>query len=137
MVRVKRDVDGGDARRSWERQAPEVGLSAETARAGATDGGGPVRGSRPCGGGGGDMRVGPLSESRAAFGDAGLLTAVLAREPGAVTVEGRSGTSCGAGSRRPSATRSRLNEGQKEAVKMILTSKERVVGVQGPVIATL
>ena len=119
-----------------------------------------------------------LSERQAVFGHGDLLAAVLAREPGAVTVEaaeravsdleregglhaargldhGRHWTTdaamgreseaialmhAGQGSGKAIMRRwiaetklhgGRLNEGQKEAVKMVLASKDRVVGVQG------
>ncbi len=181
---AKRDVERGELRRSWERQAAERGFSAETVRAKArqaerklpapdlfTDRGQPAAEAA-------SWAVEHLSERQAVFGHGDLLAAVLAREPGAVTVDeaeravselehegglhaargldhGRHWTTdaaigreseaialmhAGQDSGRPIMRRwiaetklhgGRLNEGQKEAVKMVLASKDRVVGVQG------
>ena len=181
---AKRDVERGELRRSWERQAAEMGFSAETVRAKArraerklpapdlfTDRGRP-------GAEAASWAVEHLAERQAVFGHGDLLAAALAREPGAVTVEaaeravseleregglhaargldhGRRWTTdaamaresealalmqAGQGSGKPMMRRwiaetklhgGRLNEGQKDAVKMLLASKDRVVGVQG------
>ncbi len=181
---AKRDVERGELRRSWERQATELGFSAETVRAKAhkverslpepdlfTDRGQPAAEAA-------SGAVEHLSERQAVFGHGDLLAAALSREPGAVTVEaaeravseleregglhaargldhGRHWTTdaamareseaialmhAGQDSGKPIMRRwiaetklhgGRLNEGQKEAVKMVLASKDRVVGVQG------
>ena len=181
---AKRDVERGELRRSWERQAAEIGFSAETVRAKArqaerklpapdlfTDRGQPAAEAA-------SWAVEHLSERHAVFGHGDLLAATLAREPGVVTVEaaeravsdleqegglhaargldhGRHWTTdaamareseaialmhAGQDSGKPIMRRwiaetklhgGRLNEGQKEAVKMVLASKDRVVGVQG------
>ena len=185
MTRAKkRDVDKGELRRSWERQATELGFSADIVRARArkaerespapdlfTD-----RGNEA--GGAASWAVEHLSERQAVFGHADLLTAALGREPGKVTAgaaeraisaleeggslhaarglgHGKHWTT-GAALARESETialmlagqgsgktimrgwiattklhRGRLNAGQKEAVKMVLSSTDRVVGVQG------
>ncbi|MDE0027938.1 MAG: relaxase domain-containing protein, partial [Deltaproteobacteria bacterium] len=185
MTRAKkRDVDKGELRRSWERQAAEFGFSADAVRAKARR----AERERPApdlfsdrGNEAGDAArwaVEHLSERRAVFAHGDLLAAALAREPGTVTAEaaervissleeggglhaatglahGRHWTTdaalaresetialmqAGQGSGKAimrgwiAATklhRGRLNEGQKEAVRMILTSSDRVVGVQG------
>ncbi len=181
---AKRDIDRGELGQTWERQAAELGFSAERVRAKA------MRAERghlaP------DLFAGPgyaagdaaawavahLSERQAVFGHADLLAATLAREPGAVTVDaaeraiaalerdhglhaargldhGRHWTTDAAMAResetialmragrgvektimRPWVAetklhKGRLNEGQKEAVKMVLSSRDRVIGVQG------
>ncbi len=181
---AKRDVERDELRGSWERQATELGFSAETVRARArraererpepdlfSDGG-------KAAGEAASWAVEHLSERKAVFGHADLLAAVLAREPGAVTVEaaeravseleregglhaakglehGRHWTTDAAMGRESEAIAlmqagqgaektimrgwiaetklhgGRLNEGQKEAVKMVLASRDRVVGVQG------
>ena len=181
---AKRDVERGELHRSWERQAAELGFSAETVRAKArqaerklpapdlfTDRGQPAAEAA-------SWAVEHLSERQAVFGHGDLLAAALAREPGAVTVEaaeravseleregglhaargldhGRHWTTDAAMARESEAIAlmhtgqgsgkaimrrwiaetklhgGRLNEGQKEAVKMVLASKDRVVGVQG------
>ena len=181
---AKREVERGELRRSWERQAAEMGFSAETIRAKAmqterklpapdlfTDRGRPAAEATT-------WAVEHLSERQAVFGHGDLLAAALSREPGAVTVEaaeravsdleqedglhaargldhGRHWTTdaaigreseaialmhAGQDSGKPIMRRwiaetklhgGRLNEGQKEAVKMVLASKDRVVGVQG------
>ena len=181
---AKRDVERGELRRSWERQAAELGFSAETVRAKArkaekklpapdlfTDRGRPAAEAA-------SWAVEHLSERQAVFGHGDLLAAALSREPGAVTVEaaeravsdleqegglhaakgldhGRHWTTDAAIGRESEAIAlmhtgqgtgkaimrgwiaetklhgGRLNEGQKEAVKMVLASKDRVVGVQG------
>ncbi len=180
----KREVDKKELRRSWERQAGELGFSPDRVRAKAmragrerpmpdlfTDRGQPAAEAA-------SWAVEHLSERRAVFGHGDLLAAALAREPGAVTAEAaeravseleREGglhaaggldrgshwttdaamareseaialMHAGQGSGRPimrgwiAETKlhgGRLNEGQKEAVKMVLASKDRVVGVQG------
>ena len=180
----KRDVDRGDLRRAWERQATELGFSAGAVCKSARQA---ERESPPA-----DLfasrdyvsaestswAVAHLSERQAVFFHADLLTAVLSHEPGAVSVEaaekavGRmeargdlhtaTGTNHGrhwttdAALARESETislmragqgvgktvmkrwvvetklhRGRLTEGQKEAVKIVLAGKDRVVGVQG------
>ena len=185
MTRAKkRDVDKGELRRSWERQAAELGFSAEVVRAKArhaererplpdlfTDRGEPAVEAAT-------WAVEHLSERQAVFGHGDLLAAALAREPGAVTAEaaeraiagleregalhaakglepGKPWTTDVAMARESEAIAlmragqgagktimrgwiaetklhgGRLNEGQKEAVKMILSSKDRVLGVQG------
>ncbi len=181
---AKRDVERGELRRSWERQAAEMGFSAETVRQQArkterklpapdlfTDRGQPAAEAA-------SWAVEHLSERQAVFGHGDLLAAVLAREPGEVTVEaaeravsdleregglhaargldhGRHWTTDAAMARESEAIAlmhagqgsgkaimrgwiaetklhgGRLNEGQKEAVKMALASKARVIGVQG------
>ncbi len=181
---AKRDMERGELRRSWERQAAELGFLPDTVRAKAmraererpmpdlfTDRGRPAAEAA-------SWAVEHLSERQAVFGHADLLAAVLAWEPGAVTVEaaeravsdleqegglhaasgldhGRHWTTdeamgreseaialmhAGQDSGKPIMRRwiaetklhgGRLNEGQKEAVKMVLASKDRVVGVQG------
>ena len=185
MTRAKKqDVDKGELRRSWERQAAELRFSAETVRAKARH----VEREPPerdlfAGLGHGaeeaaSWAVEHLSERQAVFGKADLLAATLSREPGAVTVEaaersiadlerqggihaargldhGKHWTTdaalaresetialmrAGQGAERTvmrgwiaetKLRRGRLNDGQKEAVKLILSSKDRVVGVQG------
>ena len=180
----KRDVDKGELRRSWELQASELGFSAKTVQANASQ----AKRERPAP----DLFTGPvhtageatswaaehLSERRSVFRHADFLAAALAREPGKVTVEaaeraaaeferdgvllaatglehGKHWTTDAALARESETIalmragqgsgktimrgwiadtklhRGRLNEGQKAAVKMILSSKDRVVGVQG------
>ncbi len=180
----KRDVDKAELRRSWERQASEIGFSVMAIRAKAREaerelpapdlfsdrGQGAAEAA--------SWAVDHLSERQAVFGHGDLLAAALAREPGAVTVEaaeravselehegglhaargldhGRHWTTDAAIGRESEAIAlmhagqdagktimrgwiaetklhgGRLNEGQKEAVKMVLASKDRVVGVQG------
>ena len=181
---AKRDVDKGELRRSWERQAAEFGFSAEAVRARAkqakrerpvpdlfTDRGQPAEGAAA-------WAVEHLSERQAVFGHGDLLASALAREPGAVTAEaaeraiagieregglhgarglknGRHWTTDAALARESEAIAlmkagqgaektimrgwiaetklhgGRLNDGQKQAVKMILSSKDRVLAVQG------
>ncbi|MDE0035586.1 MAG: relaxase domain-containing protein [Deltaproteobacteria bacterium] len=180
----KRDVDKEELRRSWERQARELGFSAAIVRAKARK----VERELPApdlfadrGNEAGDATswaVEHLSERQAVFGHVDLLAAALGREPGKVTVGGaeraiaaleergglHAATGLGHGRHwttdaalaRESETialmqagkgsgkaimrgwiattrlhRGRLNEGQKEAVRMILASTDRVVGVQG------
>ena len=174
MTRAKKqDVDKGELRRSWERQAAELGFSADTVRAKAmraerelplpdlfSDRGQPAEVAAA-------WAVEHLSERQAVFGHGDLLAATLARAPGAVTVEaavraiagieregglhgarglkhGRHWTTDAAMARESEAIAlmrgwiaetklhgGRLNAGQKEAVKLILSSKDRVLGVQG------
>ena len=89
----KRDVDNGELRRSWERQAAELGFLAEAVRAKArqaererplpdlfSDRGQPAVEAAT-------WAVEHLSERQAVFGHGDLLAAALAREPGAVTAE--------------------------------------------------
>ena len=180
----KRDVDKEELRRSWERQARELGFSADIVRARARK----VERELPApdlfadrGNEAGDAAgwaVEHLSERHAVFGHADLLAAALGREPGKVTAGGaeraiaaleergglHAATGLGHGKHwttdaalaqesetialmqagqgsgkaimrgwiaRTKLHRGRLNEGQKTAVKMILTSADRVVGVQG------
>ena len=180
----KRDVDKGELRRSWGRQAAELGFSADTVRAKArraerelplpdlfSDRGQPAEEAAA-------WAVEHLSERRAVFGHGDLLAAALAREPGAVTAEaaeramatleqdrvlhaarglesGKHWTTDAAMARESETIAlmkagqgaektimrgwiaetklhgGRLNEGQKQAVKLILSSKDRVLGVQG------
>ena len=181
---TKQDVDKGELRRSWERQAAEIGFSAEAVRAKArqaerecpvpdlfTDREKPAAEAA-------GWAVAHLSERQAVFAHGDLLAAALAREPGAVTAEaaeraisgiereeglhaarglkhGRHWTTDAAMARESEAIAlmragqgaektimrgwiaetklhgGRLNEGQKAAVKMVLSSKDRVLGVQG------
>ena len=181
---AKRDVDKGELRRSWERQAAELRFSADTVRAKTrqaerehrlpdlfTDRGRPAEEAAA-------WAVEHLSERQSVFGHGDLLAAALAREPGAVTAEAaeraiagledggglHSATGLGSGkhwttdaamARESEAIAlmkggqgaektimqgwiaetklhgGRLNEGQKQAVKLILSSKDRVLGVQG------
>ena len=180
----KRDVDKGELRRTWERQAAELGFSAEAVRARARQAewkqpapdlfSGPVQAA----GEAATWAVEHLSERQAVFVHGDLLAAALAREPGAVTAEAaeraiagieregglhaarglkhdRHWTTDGAMAWESEAIAlmragqgaektimrgwiaetklhgGRLNEGQKQAVKMVLTSKDRVLGVQG------
>ena len=185
MTRAKkRDVDKGELRQSWERQAAELGFSAEAVLAKARQ----AERERPVpdlftGAGyraaeAASWAVAHVSEREAVFGHADLLAATLTREPGAVTVEaaeraiaaleregglhaarglghGKHWTTDAAMARESEAIalmragqgaersimrrwiaetklhRGRPNEGQKEAVKMVLSSKHRVIGVQG------
>ena len=185
MTRAKkREVDKGELRRSWERQAAELGFSADTVRAKARQAerkqpapdlfSGPVRAAGETAA----WAVEHLSERQAVFDHGDLLAATLARELGAVTAEaaeraiagleqegelhgarglkhGRHWTTDEAMARESEAIAlmkagqgadktimrgwiaetklhgGRLNEGQKEAVKLILSSKDRVLGVQG------
>ena len=180
----KQDVDKGELRRSWERQAAELGFSADTVRAKATraererpvpdlftDRGQPAVEAAA-------WALEHLSERQTVFPHGDLLAAALAREPGAVTAEaaeraiagledggglhaamgldpGKHWTTDAAMARESEAIAlmkagqgaektimrgwiaetklhgGRLNEGQKEAVKLILSSKDRVLGVQG------
>ena len=90
---TKRDVDKGELRQSWERQAAELGFSAEAVRGKArqserermvpdlfTDRGQPAEEAAA-------WAVAHLSERQAVFGHGDLLAAALAREPGAVAAE--------------------------------------------------
>ena len=90
---AKRDVDKGELRRSWQRQAAELGFSAEAVRAKArgaererplpdlfTDRGQPAVEAAT-------WAVEHVSERQPVFGHGDLLAAALAREPGAVTAE--------------------------------------------------
>ena len=180
----KRDVDKGELRRSWERQAAELGFSADAVRAKATRAERELplpdlfsdRGER--GAEAAAWAVEHLSERQAVFSHGDLLAAALAREPGAVAAEaaeraiaelerenglhaakglesGKHWTTDAAMARESEAIAlmkagqgaektimrgwitetklhgGRLNAGQKEAVKLILSSKDRVLGVQG------
>ena len=185
MTRAKkRDVDKGELRQSWERQAAELSFSAEAVLAKARQ----AERERPVpdlftGAGyraaeAASWAVAHVSEREAVFGHADLLAATLTREPGAVTVEaaeraiaaleregglhaarglghGKHWTTDAAMARESEAIalmragqgaersimrrwiaetklhRGCPNEGQKEAVKMVLSSKHRVIGVQG------
>ena len=91
----KRDVDRGELRHTWERQATDLGFSAETVRATALQ----TERERPAP----DLFAGPgyaagdaarwamahLSEREAVFGHGDLLAATLGREPGTVTLHAR------------------------------------------------
>ena len=89
----KRDVDKGELRQSWGRQAAELGFSAEAVRAKARQ----AERERPApdlftGAGysaaeAASWALAHVSEREAVFGHADLLAAVLARKPGAVTVD--------------------------------------------------
>ena len=89
----KRDVDKGELRRSWERQAAELGFSADTVRAKArraerelplpdlfSDPGRPAAEAA-------GWAVAHLSERQAVFSHGDRLAGALARDPGAVTAE--------------------------------------------------
>ena len=161
----KRDVNKGELRRTWKRQALDLGFRAEKVRANAR------RAERerlaP------DLFAGPgyaagdaatcavqcLSERQAVFGHADLLAATLERDGGLHAATGldygrhwttdaaiaresetialmRAGRGVEKAIMRPwvaetKLRRGRLNEGQKEAVKTILASTDRVSGVQG------
>ena len=181
---AKRDIDRGELRQTWERQAADLGFTAGKIRANARKAERGLLAPNLFAGPGhaaGDAAawaVDHLSERQAVFGHADLLSATLAREPGAVTVDaaeraisalerdgglhaargldhGRHWTTdaamaresetialmrAGQGAERTimrgwitetKLRKGRLNEGQKEAVKMALASKDRVIGVQG------
>ncbi len=187
---AKRDVDKGELRQVWERQAQSLGFEPEAImdraaeREPETSTWGPAsREALLSGGeyfvtGAVDWAVEHLSEREAVFSHADLLTAALSAEPGSATVQEaetaievlerdgklhgaigpehgrhwateaavarewetvglmRAGKDAGERiMRRWMATaklhRGRLNEGQKEAVKTVLSSTDRVVGVQG------
>ena len=185
---VKRDVDRSALRRQWSRQASALDFSARVvvSRARRTMAKtGDARQQQ-------DLFINPyytanraaewavkhLSERQSVFSHTALLTAVLGREPGAVTAEAaekaiselagggglhaardlghakqwttdgalaresetislmRAGRNRGPRMmRRWVATtrlhRGRLNEGQKEAVRIALSSTDRVIGIQG------
>ena len=92
MTRAKkRDVDKGELQQSWERQAAELGFSAEAARAKARKAERPApglsEGAAYTAAEAASWAVAHVSERAAVFGHADLLAAVLAREPGAVTVD--------------------------------------------------
>ena len=189
----KRDVDKRRLQRDWSRQARELDFPAKRLVSGAKKRASKAHSSRSQA----DLFANPdftaaqsahwavdhLSERQSVFTHNDLLTGVLARGPGAVTVEAaetaiadlaNEGTLHRAGIGLPRASghavgwttdaalaresetialmragqdkaprmmrrwvaetrlhRGRLNEGQKEAVKIILASKDRVVGVQG------
>ena len=185
MARAKkRDIDKGELRQSWERQASELGFSGEAVRTKARQ----AERERPAP----DLfasagystaeaaswAVAHVSEREAVFSHTDLLAAVLAREHGGGDGGGGGAGHCsartggrtsrckglgvrqaldhgrgdGAGVRGHRADedrqggggsimrrwiaetklhRGRLNEGQKEAVKMVLSARDRVVGVQG------
>ena len=189
----KRDVDKTRLVRDWTKQARDLDFSAKALVSGAkrrVSEPEPARGQE-------DMFANPdfsaaqtaewavdhLSERQSVFNHNDLLAAVIARDPGAVTVEAaeqaienlaNNGTLHRAGMGLPRARgpamgwttdaalaresetidlmragqgkgprimrpwiattrlhRGRLNEGQKEAVKQILSAEDRVVGVQG------
>ena len=189
----KRDVDKSRLQRDWSRQASELDFPAKRLVSNAKRQAARTHSSRSQG----DLFSTPdftaaqsarwavdhLSERQSVFTHNDLLTGVLVRDPGAVTVEAaeqaiadlaKGGTLHRAGIGLPRASghavgwttdaalaresetialmragqkkaprmmrrwvaetrlhRGRLNEGQKEAVKIILASKDRVVGVQG------
>ena len=187
---AKRDVDKGELRQVWERQAHSLGFSPEAImdraaeREPETSTWGPAsREALLSGGeyfatGAVDWAVEHLSERQAVFSHADLLAAALSAEPGSATVQeaetaievlerdGKLHGAIGPEHGRHWATeaavarewetvglmragkdagerlmrgwvatarlhRGRLNEGQKEAVKLLLSSTDRVVGVQG------
>ena len=184
----KRDVDKAALRRQWSRQASEMDFSAKavvsrTRRAMAKTGDTHLQQ---------DLFANPeytatqaaqwavkhLSERQSVFTHPALLTAVLGKEPGAVTVESAekaildierkgglhrvngmhraSGWTTDKALARESETislmragrrkgprmmrnwvaesslrKGRLNRGQKEAVKSVLSTRDRVIGIQG------
>ena len=184
----KRDVDKSALSRQWSRQASELDFSAKAVVSRAKKTAARTRGPRAQH----DLFANPdytadqaaqwamqhLSERQSVFSHTALLTAVLGREPGAVTAEAaeraisklagggglhaardlghakqwttdaalaresetislmRAGRNRGPRiMRRWVATtrlhRGRLNEGQKEAVRVALSSTDRVIGIQG------
>ena len=184
----KRDVDKAALRKQWSRQARELDFSARAVVSKARKTAAKTRGARAQD----DLFANPdytaeqaakwavkhLSERHSVFSHTALLTAVLGREPGAVTAEAAekaiSALAGGGGlhaardlghakqwttdaalaresetialmragrnraprmMRRWVATtrlhRGRLNEGQKEAVRIALSSRDRVIGIQG------
>ena len=90
---AKRDIDRDELGRSWQRQAKVLGFSAAKVRANARKAERGLLGPDLFAGPGyaaGDAAawaVAHLAERQAVFGDADLLAATLAREPGAVTVD--------------------------------------------------
>ncbi len=187
---AKRDVDKGELRQVWERQALSLGFSPQPVmeraaeREPETSTWGPARREALLSGeeyfvtDAVNWAVEHLSERQAVFSHADLLAAALSAEPGSATVQEaewavevlerdgklhgavgpehgrhwatgaavarewetvglmRAGKDAGKRiMRRWVATaklhRGRLNEGQKEAVKTVLSSTDRVVGVQG------
>ena len=186
----KRDVDKGELRRSWSRQASELGFSAaavtENAREreaaastrGKADRDAAIAGKESFATDAVSWTVAHLGEREAVFSHADLLAGALSWDPGSATVReveravevmerdgrlhGAAGLDPGrhwttdAAIARESETialmrtgqgagktimrrwiaetklhRGRLTEGQKEAVKIVLSSRDRVVGVQG------
>ena len=178
----KRDVDRGELRRDWERQASDLGFSPETVRAKAMQAERPApdlfAGPGYAAGDAARWAVAHLSEREVVFGHSDLLAATLGREPGAVTVEaaekaiaglerdgglhaargldhGRHWTTDAALARESETIalmragqgtektimrgwiaetklrKGQLNEGQKGAVKAILSAKDLVIGVKG------
>ena len=184
----KRAVDRSVLRKQWSRQAGELDFSAKALVSGARRTMAKTGDARTQQ----DLFINPdytaaqaaewavkhLSERQSVFSHTALLTAVLGREPGAVTAEAaeqaiadlardgglhaardlgrakqwttdaalaresetiflmRAGRNRGPRMmRRWVATtrlhRGRLNEGQKEAVRVALSSKDRVIGIQG------
>ena len=187
---AKRDMDKGELRQVWEKQAaglrfsPETVLDAAREREPETSAWGPASRESILAGheyfvtDAVNWAVEHLSERQAVFSHADLLASALSCEPGSATANeaecavevlerdgrlhgaigpehgrhwateaavarewetvGLMRAGKGAGERlmrRWVATtklhRGRLNEGQKEAVKTVLSSKDRVVGVQG------
>ena len=147
-------IDRDELARSWQRQAKGLGFSASRVRAQAhkAERGllGPdlFAGSGYAAGDAAAWAVGHLAERQSVFGHADLLAATVAREPGAVTInaalvresetialmranQGAEKTVMRCWIAETKLHRSRLNEGQKEAAKTILASKDRVLGVQG------
>ncbi len=184
----KRDVDKSALRRQWSRQASELDFSAKavvsrTRRSVAKTGdalsqqdlfANPDYSATQAA----QWAVKHLSERQSVFTHAALLTAVLGKEPGAVTVESaekaildlerkgglhrangmhrasgwttdralaresetislmRAGRGKGPRMMRnwvaeSSLRKGRLNRGQKEAVKSVLSGRDRVIGIQG------
>jgi len=187
---AKRNVDKGELRQVWDRQAQSLGFSPEpimdkaAEREPETSTWGPASREALLSGeeyfvtGAVDWAVEHLSERQAVFSHADLLAAALSQEPGSVTLreaecaiealerDGKLHGAIGPEHGRHWATeaavarewetvermregqnagerlmrgwvattklhRGRLNEGQKEAVKLLLSSTDRVVGVQG------
>ncbi len=84
----KRDVDKGALRHAWERQASELGFSAEALSAHAMQAApGPFAGPGHIAGEAASWAVEHFSECQAVFSHSDLLAATLAREPGAVRIE--------------------------------------------------
>ena len=187
---AKRDVDKGELRQVWERQAQSLGFSPEpimdraaerepeTSTWGSASREALLSGEEYFVTDAVNWAVEHLSERQSVFSHADLLAAALSVEPGSATVQEaewavevldrdgklhgaigpehgrhwateaavarewetvermREGKNAGERiMRRWMATaklhRGRLNEGQKEAVKLVLSSTDRVVGVQG------
>ena len=187
---AKREVDRGELRQVWRKQAAALGFSPETVldaareREPETSTWGPASRESILAGGeyyatdAVNWAVEHLSERQAVFSHADLLASALSWEPGSATLaeaeaaidvlerDGKLHGAIGQDHGRHWATeaavarewetvglmragkdagerimrrwvattrlhRGRLNEGQKEAVKTILSTRDRVVGVQG------